>query len=613
MNQTNPGMTDSEIFSSLKSAPPSGGVGSSGGTDWYSQVKAGAYTPQNLAPKPTPSFGERVQSDLANRGQEMLGTIDRAATGKQSDFSTGYQVGGQGAGLITDIAGEAFKSIPGHQLIEKALENTVPGGAIKNITSILGKYLGPSFQKVSQDHPEAAANFEATMNAANVAALAEGGKGLVENAPAIAEGTGKILSKGAEVLKSSGQNIAEGFGKLTGGVKTTIEGLPEEAILKTPENEVYKLSPPERKAWFDNQKSQITESSNLANEQSKTQLQKIDSGKAQMDTQILQQHKTNAEALTKEAEDLQRQVQTTARDKVVELRPKIIQAMGEQSKTYRGLVDEAMAGKENIPVDKQALKDFVDSRFGEDPGRAAAIKDRLGLTEQVDPMTTKKIGTEIRQQNTTLGEIFKQAKGLKQELSGAKVFTSADKLTDDAINTLSEYMKKGGIDLKEANQFWSKYAPIRDQLVSEAKPFLQTGTNTKTFANTLIRVAKGVDVNNENFINEVENMLGEPIQNETKMALEKLDVNQKQTLANEVDTEMKKTENIANTQRLKKPVVESQVEGKKVNSEKIKTLSSKELEIERQARTRGILKKILYTAGGIGVDKIIKKYTGIGF
>ena len=247
------------------------------------------------------------------------------------------------------------------------------------------------------------------------------------------------------------------------------------------------------------------------------------------------------------------------------------------------------------------LKASIDAQYGDNPAQANAIKDRLGLNEAPAPLKKGELPTiQAGGQTRTIGDIWNQTKALKQDISagankGARVFTSDDKLTDDAISSLTSFLKKNGVDFSEANKFWSRYAPIRNQLVSEAKPFLQTGTQTKTFAGTLARVAKGTDVNNENFINQVEDLLGTPINNENKAIVAKLSENEKIALANKLDAQ----EKILDTQMAK--------------DKALSKLSSQQFEVERQARIRGIFKKIIYGTVLLGVDKTVKKYTGIGF
>lgn len=400
-----------------------------------------------------------------------------------------------------------------------------------------------------------------------------------------------ILEKGDAVMGSAAELAAKAKEKVMSVADTTstkvdnaIKGKPEAEILATPKDQVHTLSAPERKLWFDNEQARVTAESDLATQKIKSDL------------------KVKADAASVEAENLQTELATTSRDKVLELRPKIVKAMGEQSKIYRSLIDAEMAGKENIPIQVEELKTYIDTQFGENPGQAAAVKERLGLMEQpAKPLKKGQVPTiEAGAETKTLGDLYKQTKDLKQDISagaksGTKTFSPSDKLTDDAIHTLTDFMKKSGVDFREANQFWSRYAPIRNQLAVEAKPFLQTGTQTKTFANTLKRVSEGKDINNENFIDEVENLVGEPITKEAKGIVAKLDAVEKAKIADKLEAENK--------------ILETAMKKDKTLSK----LSSEQFEIERQARVRSLVKKVVIGALGLlGAKKLgITKFFGL--
>lgn len=404
------------------------------------------------------------------------------------------------------------------------------------------------------------------------AAAGAGTAGLVHGAI----GLPGFISDATQTAKNAANDTGD-------AVSNLVKGKPQAEILATPSDQVYKLNPSDRKAWFDNEQSKISSQSDTATQQAKDSL------------------KTQGEATAQKAEDLKTQLATASRDKVIELRPKIVQAMGEQSKVYRSLVDEEMAGKEDTPVNIGDLKSFVETRFADNPGQLAAVKDRLGLAEVPETVGKGQLPTIQSSEGTkTLGELYSQTKSLRQDISagaakGTKTFTADDKLTDDSIHTITDFMKTKGVDFSDANKFWSKYAPIRNQLVTEAKPFLQTGTQTKTFANTLMRVAKGTDVNNENFINQVEDLLGKPINDENKGIVQQMTENEKTALANKMAAE----EKITNAEMAK--------------DKALKNLSDKQFEVERQARLRTVLRRILTVGAGFGVDKTIKHYTGIGF
>lgn len=412
--------------------------------------------------------------------------------------------------------------------------------------------------------------------------------GLLEyGASAVAIASAKdLVPKIAEQTVGAVETAGKTAGSLSEKVKATQVAVKEamtpktiERVLSTPESGVAKLNKAERDVWFKNQESQIASKSESIN------------------AKIQQELQTKSDAGIKQAEDLQKELNVTARDKVLDLRPKIIRSMGEQSKTYRSLVDEAMAGKENTIVDKGRLKDYVDSRFGEDPGRASQIKERLRLTEQVDPLSAKGPSASIRTPKTTLGNLYEQAKSLRGTVSksATKVFSADDKMTDDAVHTLLSYMKENGVDLKEANDFWAKYAPVRDQLVSEAKPFLQVGIKTEKLASTLTKVAQGTDVNNEIFIKETEKLLGEPITKEVKEVISKLDKNKKAAIADKIRA------------------AEQQIKNEMATEKNLAKLTTNRLNLEQQLRFNARIKKILLGAiklgaGAVGAGGVYQGY-----
>lgn len=289
-------------------------------------------------------------------------------------------------------------------------------------------------------------------------------------------------------------------------------------ILATPESEIYKLSPAERKVFYDAHTSAIAERS------------------AQVEQQVKQELAQKTTQLQTEAETLNRELAVASRDKVIELRPKIRAALGSQSQEYRRLVDEEIAPHKDLPVTAQEVSNFIDTKFSEDPAKALAIKTKVGITD-----------TTNMDAETTIGQLYDKSKSLGQDISttvkkGTRVYTPDEKLTDDTIHTITDIMKQKGVDLSGSRKFWAQYAPIRNQLVSEAKPFLQAPTQTKTFANTLVRVSKGADVNNENFIKEVESLLGEKVSKEATDILAKLSANEKQAIADKMAAESKITE-----------------------------------------------------------------------
>jgi len=558
--------------------------------------------PEPLIKSTVKNYADTIKnapSDIFNELNRGNSEPDKAVSANPVIRAGENALGGTAAVINTIFApfGAAAKALT--DSVSKQIENKID---INNPT--LGKIADfvqsntDKISKLAQEHPEAARNLG---NAFSVVLTAlsgeEGGKiapgmgkgldteilpGTFKNPMPLIDATKKSATDIAGGAKSAAENIVSGAKNITekvgGKAAEIIKGKPEAEILATKPEDVYKLKPAERQVWFDNAKSQVETQSKLASDQAKQTLIK------------------QTEATTKMTEDLQKELASTSRDKVIELRPKIVQAMGEQSKTYRGLIEEAMHGKEDLAVSKSKLGQFIDSK-AVDADQAAQIKAKLGINP--GPKGGQPTG------KTTFGDIYDTAKSIKQDISsagakGTRTFTSDDLMADKSVKMLTEFMnKEGGIDFKEANRFWAKYAPIRDQMVAEAKPFNLAGTKTKTFANTLSRVAQGKDINNENFISQVEDILGKPVNTENKAIVVKLGANEKTAIANKIAEG------------------EKQIDIELSKQEQLGKIKSAELEAKRSARmrdwTRGIMKIVAGGAIGVELDRALKKYTGIGF
>lgn len=530
------------------------------------------------------STGTDIASGFKSAQTSMSDVAERALTGKQNWGETILQGLGVGAKLGNDIIGSGLKALvnlnvpqPVQDAIGGAVSSVIQSSPILKAGLDAAKGGMDNFNEWAKTNPKDAATISALVNiplfAAQFVGIGEAGK--------VVKPLEEAVGTATEGIKTAVTGAKEAITGKVGGIAESLKGKTMEEILATPESQVAKLSPAERQVYFDNAKTQITQKS------------------SDVEAQIKADLATKTQQAQTEAEALQRKVAVASRDETVALRPQIRTALANQSATYRQLVSEEIAQHADTPVSATELKQFVDSRFANNPGMADAVNGKLGLSgETVAPplklgeLPTTQLGEPIAhggkfnpsQADTTIGKLYEQTKALKGEIGtaatkGTRVYTVDEKLTDDAISTLSDFMKSKGVDLKQANSFWAKYAPVRNQLVSEAKPFLQTGIQTKTFAGTLVRVAKGIDINNENFIKSVEDILGQPIGTQTKNAVAELTQNEKVQIANEIQADTKIMEN------------------KLLKETQLKNLSDKQFEIERQARGREIVIKVLKGAG----------------
>lgn len=532
---------------------------------------------------------QNVMSDIAN-GPKLAaaagGGVQNGVAGILPSVAAGLDTAGHVAGDIAGTAGGLIGDV-----ISPFLPDSVKSGlgdAAGKINDMVSKIPGmtPDIQKGLGD-------------VFNTLTLKGGDTAVTKAAPVVAKGADAVsnaLTKTAGAVDNTISKVGNTASSVKDSAASLIKGQTREQILATPESKVYKLPPEARKFYFDNAKAQIDKTSSDAETKVKTDLA------------------AKTQAAQTEAEGLKTQLATQSRDQTLAARPKIISALGRQSATYRNLVDEEMAPHVNTPVDTKEISDFVDSKYADSPETASAIKTKLGVNKVSPSETESSLSTNMKPgelptieagepvappgSKTTIGQIYNKAKALRQTMGssaikGGRTFTPDEMMTDNAVSTLNSFLKDKGIDLKEANKFWSKYAPVRNQLITEAKPFNSAGTATKTFANTLSRVARGADVNNENFIGEVEKLTGSPLTKPLRDTVAKLDANEKGQIAAKIEAE---------AAQLKINMDDEKAKG---------ALSNKKFDIERQARTRDLVKKALkwgvgLAGTGIVGDEIVK-------
>ena len=374
-----------------------------------------------------------------------------------------------------------------------------------------------------------------------------------------AEKAGGVTEKVAEFVVPLAYGVAKAIPLAKSGY-AAFKGLLtkkslQEVLKTTPEN-LGKLSEAERSIYFAAKNKAISTMSTLERQA------------------LTKSTQNKIITLTEEAKTLSNQLATASRDEVLRLRPKIIQVMQKQSQTYRNIVEKELSPHKDVQIYADEMKSYFEQIYANNPEGMQNVVNKLGLQEG---------GV------TTIGNIYKKIVSLGQEIGtaakkGGKTFTLDEKMTDDIISNLSNFMKEKGVDLTNARQFWAKWAPIRNQLVSEAKPFIQSATQTQSFANRLIKIAQGKDINNENYIKEVEKLVG-PVGKEIRTIASKLSATQKEVVATKLETEAKRISIQLSTQEARATLGEIKAEA---------TLSA-----EQRTKIVKLLRNILI---GIGVS-----------
>lgn len=551
------------------------------------------------------SYGEKVGQEQLVGGKKISSSISKGAediqkgVDQQASNSFGTKIKGFG-NVVKGGAEAAFGTITGateavFAPVTPAIKNIIQKATTENpnfADSPAGKltsYLAPKLDAFAQAHPDAAT---LTGDILNTALIAIGGNpleavgkdavktaftkealsgaikdvaGAVKDIPGVvSDVAGSVINTADKIKTGVSDLVTESRSKAS----ELIKGKSLDEVLTTPQDKLHTLSPEQRKVYFDNAKEQV-------NQAQKTIESKINTN---LDTKV--------STIQSEAEALKRELDVSSRDEVVALRPKIVKAMGEQSRIYRNLVEEELAPIKDTAVGNKEFGRYIDSISG-DPQLAQSTKDMFGIVDKA-----------VHDPQTTVGKLYDQLQTAKQDLKaankGTRVFTPQEKAIDDSINILNGFLKTKGLDLTKANQFWAKYAPVRNQLVAEAKPFLQTPVQTKTFANTITRVLKGTDVNNENFVSEVENLLNTKIGTKSKDILSKLDKNTKSELAAKIEAETTK--------------IDAKIKAEKA----LKSLDDAAFNAERNARIRKGILFVLKTVGVVEAAKLLGVGLGQG-
>jgi hypothetical protein len=177
---------------------------------------------------PTPSFGQRVSTDLAKRGEAVNNLYDS----NQNFGSKTLQLIGQGAGFAGDIVGEAVKSVGD---ITGLTENVVkPIG-----TAILNTEIGKaglkaieggveSYNQFKQNNPEVAGNLEAVLNIGSLIPIGKGaqvaGKGALRAGEAGLETAVKGATKTGALTKDLGEKVYKSAFDLTADEARMVQG-----------------------------------------------------------------------------------------------------------------------------------------------------------------------------------------------------------------------------------------------------------------------------------------------------------------------------------------------------------------------------------------------------
>lgn len=571
------------VMQQYKYTPP--GQAAAPADDWNSfKNKTGAYAAPPTPPNPLVQTGDNYGADIDPAAQDVMGKGNLGAAA--DDLSKGNLGMGIEEGTL-GVASDAVKAIfapiaaPIQTLLSHANTaldpNKPPVAGEEGMNTPQAQAARQQLASWAQAHPDMAK----TLSDAFTVGTAGAGSGALDatvgdTVAGVKNAVGTVKDSVTGGAKAVTDTIGNATDRLTGAFK----GKTPEQILATPENQLAKLSPEDRKVYFDAQRTSVTDAHTAAQDAITQKSSDLESSiKAEGDKKIAD--------LNDQTQGLVNQADRASIEEAQSLKPTVFKSMSENSQTYRDLIDKEIAPVKDESISHDDLKQYVTDRNVDNPTAAADIIQRLGLNDG---------------QTSTVGDIYEKLKGLKQDIGkpgikGSRVFTPDEMKTTDAISTLSDYLKSTkGIDFTEANKFWAQYAPLRDKLIRSVQPFTPRGAESatfNTFSKDIQNYVSGVKEGKVDFMNATEKLLGTKIGNpETRAALTKLTDNQKAQFAAKLEQENKLSDaKLLRDQQLK--------DADTTLTDAQKQISDKEFEANRQAQTRAnVIKTLKWLLGG---------------
>ena len=573
--------------------------------DLYHQKKAlgqdTSHIEQTLqAIQATPDAATAGLTDQANFKPSAGGIVAAApqnAGDVGKDVGRGIQTAAFGLGPVA--GGAAFM---GGSAIEQGKDplhialDTVLGAAGGKILGLVGKPIFNAAGKVVGKIDDKFLNGlvgKGTQAIQDFAAahdiLPEGVSNAINNgADAINGATDKASQAVSDITSPYIQGAKDTATGIAGKVENSIKGKTTEDILATPESDLYKLSTAERNKYFSAKQEELANTHNA-------NIDAINKQATETETKVKADSQAQVAAREEQNTALERDVSKASIKEAQGLKPQVVKAMGENSQIYRDLIDRELAPVKDVKVSHEDIKSYLDAKYGDTPGKSDEIAKVLGLKGDTTVSNPDEIQMNApKEKTTTIGDIYDNIKSLRQDIGsagkkGARVFTPEEMKTNDAISALSGYLKdEKGIDFKEANKFWSNYAPLRDKIIKAVQPFTPEGSEKatfNTFTKGIRKAVEGTDPHNEAFISSVEDLLGTKIGNEdTRAAIASLTQSQKEAVLEKAEADMRLAEEKIATQE------KIALEKAAGNADK-EALVKQQSEIDRQGKMREYLRK----------------------
>jgi hypothetical protein len=542
-----------------------------------------------------------------------------AMTGKEYAQGVGEQFTQGGQHIVDSITGGAdtmskgFQQISNGNVLEGGL-NTIEGGA----KAFLGTFTGglqtifapftPIVQREVARLAENNPNFTKTLNDISTPILKPMSDLAVkhpEEAGVISDAVNALLTVvGEKITGGKNETTVEDLFKKDTYIKPKVEVPSAKIKSSMTSEEISNLGPLSEK---DMAKLSPTQRSEYISQQTENIGKVSEASKAIRDSDIAKE----TERVTAENKDLTTKLDETKNTTATETKPLARQSLKDNSELFVEKVENGFSNGNNLKTKVSAgdLETFLEDQI-DNPTQLDFAKKQLGL----DKLKTTLPNGNIQYKDTTLGDIWKNSKDLGQTLSsssraGAKVFSPEEMATMNNIKLLTDFLGKQGMDLTEANNFWSTWTKLRKRILNEIKPFDTEANQKMPFENTLGQASNPLSkgyTQAKNFVSNLEEQFKLPkgsLTKDTEDILSQLD-------ANKIDK--------ANIQKMKTEINRQIKEQKAASLSELgaKQFNSSEL-AAKAAKTKKIIKTVILSVLGIGAletpigKTVIRATTGL--
>lgn len=234
----------------------------------------------------------------------------------------------------------------------------------------------------------------------------------------------------------------------------------------------------------------------------------------------------------REMDALDQSLLETADKQVIKIRDSYKRVASSKSELYREIQDKAVNQAQNkmVPVEevRTALTESLSHR-SEDIGR---VMDNLLPGESTGGIRISDIANEAKKYRTRIG-VGKR--------SGRTMYTSGDDLADSISDGLNTVARNNGIlGFDEARAVWADWAPLRNDIWRDFKPFLRSDSQIAASTKKLVNLAKSPIPGDKRYVQKIEDILGVPLMPEQSAALEAMDTAQKAQAATNLELELLK-------------------------------------------------------------------------